>query len=146
MLCVARAQIVHIFTCLDAITRLEWSPDSLFLLAAQYKRSVVQVWSMERPSWVCRIDEGPVGMAFARWAPDSRHILTASDFQLRLTVWSLVDRSSAYIRHPKFGNRACEFSHDGQFLAVAERRDFKVRRWVGLGEASLSSLAAERLD
>ncbi len=39
----ATLEILHIYTCLDAITRLEWSPDSLFVLAAQYKRSLVQV-------------------------------------------------------------------------------------------------------
>jgi WD40 repeat protein len=118
-------QIVQIFTCLDAISRIEWSPDSQMLLAAQYKRALVQMFSLERPTWVCRIDEGPVGLTYARWAPDSRHVLTSSDFSLRLTIWSLVDRSSAYIRQPKFAAKGCEFSHDGRFLAVVERREYK---------------------
>lgn len=116
---------MQIYTCLDAISRVEWSPDSQMLLAAQYKRALVQVFSLERPTWVCRIDEGPVGLSFARWAPDSRHLLTSSDYSLRLTIWSLVDRSSAFIRCPKFPAKACEFSHDGRFLAVVERREFK---------------------
>lgn len=36
-------QIVQIFTCLDIINRIEWSPDSQYILAAQYKRAVIQV-------------------------------------------------------------------------------------------------------
>ena len=36
-------QIVHVHTCLDAVEELKWSPNSLFLLCAMYKRGAVQV-------------------------------------------------------------------------------------------------------
>ena len=35
----------------------------------------------------------PVGLAYARWSPDGRHILAASEMALRITIWSLLDRT-----------------------------------------------------
>jgi hypothetical protein len=62
------------------------------------------------------------------WAPDGRHVITAAEFQLRLTIWSLVSSSVLYIKFPKFGTpQGLAFSHDGSFAAVLERsegRDF----------------------
>ena len=59
------------------------------------------------------------------WSPDSRHVLTMSDFQLRITLWSLVSKSVAYIKHPKLSQKGLDFSKDGKFMALAERRDCK---------------------
>ena len=56
-----------------------------------------QVWSVSDTEWHCKIDEGPVGLAHARWSPDGRHVLAAADFNLRITIWSLLDRSVYYI-------------------------------------------------
>ena len=36
-------QIVHLHTCLDPVQQLLWSPDSLFVLTAMFKRGIVQV-------------------------------------------------------------------------------------------------------
>ena len=36
-------------------------------------------------------------------SPDSCHILTTSNFHLRISVWSLVTKSVLYIRYPKPG-------------------------------------------
>lgn len=35
-----------------------------------------------------------------RWSPDSRHVLTAADFNIRMTVWSLTDKSAVPIPMP----------------------------------------------
>ncbi len=70
------------FTCLDAITQALWSPDSAFILCAQSKRRIVQVWSVHDPDWYCKIDESVAGIANTMWSPDSRHILTVSEFQV----------------------------------------------------------------
>ena len=43
---------------------------------------------------------------------------------MRLTIWSLQDRSSSYIRYPKFSGACCEFSHSGKFLVVCERKEY----------------------
>lgn len=61
------------------------------------------------------------GLQHCRWAPTNRHILTVSDYKVRLTVWSLSDKSVQYISNPKQDNRAIDFSPNNKFMALAER-------------------------
>ncbi|DAZ96823.1 TPA: hypothetical protein N0F65_007084 [Lagenidium giganteum] len=118
-------QILQQYSTIDVIQSIAWSDDSELVSTAMYKRSVVQVWSVKDASWSCKINEGLAGMIFARWAPDSRHFVTVSDFQLHATVWSLTDCSKYVIRNPKLGAEGFTFSADGAFLAVAERHECK---------------------
>ncbi|XP_077998010.1 WD repeat-containing protein WRAP73-like [Glandiceps talaboti] len=118
-------QILQLYTCLDAVQYIEWSSDSMFILCGMYKRGIVQVWSLEQPEWTCKIDEGSAGLIAVRWSPDGRHILTTADFNLRITVWSLVNKSVSYIKYPKDAKPAMDFSKDGKYMALAERRDCK---------------------
>ncbi|KAL8578312.1 hypothetical protein ACOMHN_005703 [Nucella lapillus] len=118
-------QIQQLFSCQDAIEHMEWSPDSLFILCGMFKRGIVQVWSLENPDWHCKIDEGSAGLTAVRWSPDSRHILTTADFHLRITVWSLTNKSVSYIRYPKKCDQGVDFSKDGKYMGLAERRDCK---------------------
>ncbi|XP_065061599.1 WD repeat-containing protein WRAP73-like [Rhopilema esculentum] len=118
-------QIASLFTCLDSIDVLEWSSDSLFILCGNFKRALVQVWSIEHSDWTCKIDEGVAGLEALRWAPDGRHILSTSKFKLRITVWSLIDKTVSYIRYPKHTNQGLSFTKDGKFMALAERRNCK---------------------
>lgn len=118
-------EIVHVFTCLDATSVMSWSPDSQYLMCAQYKRRVVQVWSMQDPEWVCKLDEGLAGLSHACWSPDGCNILTSTEFQLRRTIWSLTNKSIHYIQFPKFSDKGYDFSNDGKFMVMAERKDFK---------------------
>lgn len=117
--------IGRLFTCLDAIQSVEWSADSQFILCGMFKRGLVQVWSIEQPEWTCKIDEGSAGLVDVRWSPDSRHILTTCDFHLRITVWSLINKSVSYIKNPKACQQYLDFTSNGNYLAVAERRDCK---------------------
>lgn len=39
--------------------------------------------------WICKIDGGLAKIQFAQWMPDSRHILTIDDFNLRASIWNL---------------------------------------------------------
>ncbi|CAN0372434.1 unnamed protein product, partial [Ectocarpus sp. 8 AP-2014] len=87
--------------CLDKIEALEWASDSDLLLCAMYKRSLVEVMSVARPDWQCRIREGLAGMVKALWAPDARHVVTFSDFSLHMSVWSLSTRQLHTVRQPK---------------------------------------------
>lgn len=82
---------------------------------------------MDDPEWTCKIDEGPAGVAFACFAPDGRHVLTWADFNVRLTVWSLLDKSAmVQFSHPKAaGTQSVAFTADGRFMALAERRECK---------------------
>lgn len=71
------------------------------------------------------------GVQSARWSPSGRHILIVADFQIRMTIWSLEESSSVYVTGPKFPERGCAFSPNGQLLAVAE---------VGSGQTGLGSV------
>jgi WD40 repeat protein len=118
-------QVVQLFSCVDKISSVEWAPDSEYILCGLYKRPMVQAWSLSQPDWTCKIDEGPAGIAYARWSPDSRHILTTSEFQLRLTVWSLVNTACVHVQWPKNASRGVSFTKDGKFAAICTRRDCK---------------------
>uniref|UniRef100_H3D349 WD repeat containing, antisense to TP73 n=1 Tax=Tetraodon nigroviridis TaxID=99883 RepID=H3D349_TETNG len=118
-------QILHLYTCLDQISHMDWSSDSLFILCAMYKRGMVQVWSLEQPDWHCKIDEGSIGLLSSRWSPDGRHILNTTEFHLRITVWSLCTKAVSYIKYPKACQKGMDFSRDGSYMALAERRDCK---------------------
>ncbi|KAK4317129.1 hypothetical protein Pmani_011763 [Petrolisthes manimaculis] len=113
------------FSCVDVVQVVEWAPDSCYLLSASYKRGVVEVWSVNDPDWRCKIDEGSAGLIKVCWAPDSRHILTTAEFYLRVTVWSLVNKTVSYITNPKNMIGGLQLSPDHEYLAVAERRDCK---------------------
>ncbi|KAH7687595.1 Six-bladed beta-propeller TolB-like protein [Dioscorea alata] len=118
-------KVVQLYTCVDKIGYVEWALDSEYILCGLYKRPMVQAWSLTQPEWTCKIDEGPAGIAYARWSPDSRHILTTSEFQLRLTVWSLVNTACVHVQCPKHASKGVSFTQDGKFAAVCTRRDCK---------------------
>ncbi|KAG8002780.1 WD repeat-containing protein WRAP73 [Nibea albiflora] len=122
---VSTLQILQLYTCLDQISHMDWSSDSLFILCAMYKRGLVQVWSLEQPDWHCKIDEGSIGLLSSRWSPDGRHILNTTEFHLRVTVWSLCTKAVSYIKYPKACQKGIDFSRDGSYMALAERRDCK---------------------
>lgn len=118
-------KVVQLYSCLDKITYIEWALDSEYILCGLYKRPMIQAWSLTQPDWTCKIDEGPAGITYARWSPDSRHILTTSEFQLRLTVWSLLNTACIHVQWPKHGSKGVSFTKDGKFAAVCTRRDCK---------------------
>lgn len=118
-------QILQLYTCLDVVQHVEWSSDSLYILCGMLKRGLVQVWSLEKPDWTCKIDEGLAGLTAVRWSPDGRHILSTADFQLRISVWSLVNKSVSYIKYPKHTHAGLDFTKDGKYMALAERRNCK---------------------
>ena len=120
-----KIQVVQLFSCLDKISYIEWAQDSEYILCGLYKKPMIQAWSLAQPEWTCKIDDGPAGIAYARWSPDSRHILTTSDFQLRLTVWSLVNTACIHVQWPKHASKGVSFTKDGKFAAICTRRDCK---------------------
>eukprot|EP00468_Gymnochlora_sp_CCMP2014_P008993 CAMPEP_0167763550 /NCGR_PEP_ID=MMETSP0110_2-20121227/13449_1 /TAXON_ID=629695 /ORGANISM="Gymnochlora sp., Strain CCMP2014" /LENGTH=456 /DNA_ID=CAMNT_0007650675 /DNA_START=187 /DNA_END=1557 /DNA_ORIENTATION=+ len=104
---------------------MEWSPDSKYVMAAMFKRGVVQIFSLYDKKWACKITEGAAGISGAYWAPTSQHVVTVQDFQIRLTIWSLCENNRWIVERPKYADRGIKFSNNGKFLAVLERRDFK---------------------
>lgn len=90
-------RILHKYQFSDVVSSLEWSPDGVYLLIGIEKRAQAFVKSINDPEWQCKIDEGLAGMPNCVWAPTSRHIITYSEFNVRLTVWSMIDKSVQYI-------------------------------------------------
>ena len=86
---------------------------------------LLQVWSIQQPSWTCKIDGGLAGLTWCWWGPDSRHLLTMADFSLHLTLWSLVSKSVSLIKYPKLAQSGLDFTSDGRYMALAERRECK---------------------
>ena len=64
-------------------------------------------------------------MAYARFSSDSRRVLTITEFNVRVTIWSLIDRSTCYISYPKYHDKGLSYTSNGQFMALAEKKDLK---------------------
>jgi hypothetical protein len=137
--------VVNIFSCIDKISHFEFSPDSSYVMCALYARNAVQVFSLSDPEWKCRINEGVAGMVSAFWVPDSRGIITESDFGIHLSVWSLIDGSSHVISSPKTdsknginklrnGSNMCKFSDCGRFMVLVHR--LELQDYIGLYSVS----------
>ena len=93
---------MHAYSFIDVVSHLEWSYDSNLILIGIQKRSILFVKSLHDQDWQCKIDEGMAGLSYALWGPSLNHILTISEFKVRMTVWSLQDKSVQYIKNPKF--------------------------------------------
>ncbi|CAE7454490.1 WRAP73 [Symbiodinium natans] len=119
-------KLVQAYICIDKVERIEWSPDSQFLLTEVARQGLLQIWSLRDSEWTCRIYEGLAGIAHARWGPGSDRVLVAVDFQLYLSIWPLQEGASAIqIRYPKFPRRGFAFSRDACWFAVLRRKDCK---------------------
>lgn len=119
-------EVVNVYACLDKVEKIEFSPDSEYVLVALYTRNAIQVFSVKDAEWKCRINEGVAGVVAATWTPDSRSILTESDFGIYLSVWSLCDNTQAVISLPKpttkgFKTQLHAFSECKKYLAVVHR-------------------------
>ncbi|OAF68516.1 Scavenger mRNA-decapping enzyme DcpS [Intoshia linei] len=115
--------IHHLFPCVDIIQYIEWSSDSKFILCGLYQRGIIQVWSVEDTNWRCKIDEGSFGLKSVCWAPNGRNIISTSDLNLQLTIWSITSKSVLYIKNPKNIEKPFEFNKDGSLMVVAERKN-----------------------
>ena len=73
------------------------------------------------------MDEGPAGIDRVCWSSDGQHLIIVTDFQIRLTIWSLRDRSCVHVVGPKKGDHMTAFSPDGSYLALLE-----VHSWADL--------------
>jgi WD40 repeat protein len=128
-----------------------------------------QIFSLSNPTWTCKIDESLCGLSHAQWAPDSRHILTRTDFNLRLSIWCLTRKAVTYIRQPKMmgvtsaaeqgggsaslpatveqgGAGNVKFSNSGQFMAVLTRVDCKDVLHLYSTSVETSGASAEQND
>lgn len=131
-------RVLNKYQFTDVVSHLEWSPDGVYILIGIQKRAQAFVKSVADSEWQCKVDEGLAGMVSCRWAPTSRHILTVSEFNLRLTVWSMVDKSVQYIQSPKHESRGLCFSPNNKIMALIEKNLEDSRDMIGLYDLSTS--------
>ena len=113
------------FSFCDFIEDIQWSKNSELILVGLYKRARCEIRSIENPKWYCSIDEGVKGMKYSLFSPDSLHILSICDHNIKLSIRSLVDKSLLYINFPKYARKGLSFSSKGNFMALAERNEAK---------------------
>ena len=58
----ATLSVVQLYSSLDRIEHLEWSPNSMYVMCGLFSRAIIQIWSAEQSDWACKIDEGPAGV------------------------------------------------------------------------------------
>jgi len=141
-------QIIGVHSCIDVIDKIEWSSNSEHILCLIKKRGLVMVWSVSDIKWEAKIEEGVAGLSNAFWSPDCKHILTVSEFEIRLTIWSLVEGTAQYIKYPKHHTLGIKFSPNGEYLAVAERSNhidilgiYSVRHWQLIHRFNVEGIA-----
>ena len=117
--------ITHKFSFPNQITQISWSPDSTLILISFFKNGLCEIRSVTNPNWICSINQSQSGIIFSRWTPDSRKIIITNDFNVRLSIWSLIDKSTVYINGPKSEKKGISFSSNGYFMALAERDNSK---------------------
>ena len=113
------------YTFIDFIEDIQWSKNSKLILVGLYKRARCEIRNIENPKWYCSIDEGVKGMKYSLFSPDSLHIISICEHNIKLSIRSLVDKSLYYINFPKFAKKGLSFSAKGNFMALAERNEAK---------------------
>ncbi|KAF3426059.1 hypothetical protein E2986_13246 [Frieseomelitta varia] len=110
--------IIHSFVFPDIIEYIEWSRNSEYILCANIKKTIVQVYSIRYPEWKYKLTEGSAGLESVTWSPDSKYILTLSDFNIQISIWSLENQSVTHIQNVKSSFNKLYFTPDGNKLAV----------------------------
>ena len=118
----------------DNITSIKWSPDDNFIMAVTGKSNTIElrcfnsdIVENQSEGWSATIQDQLGGIEEAMWSADSRQILTWSESNLRVSVWSLISASlTAYVNSPKMlPPKGIDFSENKKFVALAERKDSK---------------------
>ena len=151
---VPKLEIVNRFSTFKNIDRIEWSKDSTLLLCAQYSIATVQVFSIQHTSWNCSVSEGIAGLVYSSFVPDCKNLLTISDFQLHITIWSITTNIQSIIENPKIPSKnGFNFSSDGFFLAIIHRQKCKdsiaiyssTQNWKQIQHFSVHTIDAEEI-
>lgn len=118
----------------DTISAIKWSPDDNFLMAVIGKLNEVHlrcfnsdVVDQQQEGWCGTIVDQLGEIEAAIWSADSRQILTWSQSNIRVSVWSLLTQKlSAYISNPKMlPPSGIDFTENKKFAALCERKDCK---------------------
>lgn len=107
------------FIFADVIQHMEWSLNSEYILCANIKKAIIQVYSVRFPQWKCKLTESSAGLQSVAWSPDSKCIFTIADFNIQISIWNLEDQTVSHIQNLKTSTfDKLYFNPDGQKLAV----------------------------
>ncbi|XP_024873154.1 WD repeat-containing protein WRAP73-like isoform X1 [Temnothorax curvispinosus] len=107
------------FVFTDVIQYMEWSLNSEYILCANIKRAIVQVYSIRDPQWKCKLTEGSAGLQSVTWSPDSKNICTIADFNIQISIWNLEEQTVSHIQNVKSSSfDKLHFSPNCKRLAV----------------------------
>lgn len=84
---------------------MEFSPDNNLILVVMAKRSIAEVFYVKNGQRVCNIVEEACGLVHARFSPDSRQVITFSDYQIKATIYNLAEKTQHQIKSPKYPNK-----------------------------------------
>lgn len=79
------------------------------------------MWVVESSLCAAKLEEGSSGLSDSLWCPDSKQVLTWSEFGVRVNVWSLSHKRVSHIQYPKLLSAGCVFY--GDYVVICERRD-----------------------
>ncbi|CAL7943552.1 unnamed protein product [Xylocopa violacea] len=113
-----RLNTIHSFVFPDIIEYLEWSRNSEYILCANIRKAIIQVYSIYYPEWKYKLVEGSAGLESVSWSPDSKYFLTLSDFNIQISVWSLENQNVIHIQNVKSSFNKLYFSPNGSNLTV----------------------------
>lgn len=77
-----------------------------------YKYIYFQVFLLSDSKWICEIIPTKLGLSEIIFSNDSRYILTATNFNLFIAIYSLVDDKILYLQNPKDINSCSAFGDD----------------------------------
>ncbi|XP_066603133.1 WD repeat-containing protein WRAP73-like [Prorops nasuta] len=119
---IIKTQIFNNLYCLDfkeIIECLEWAPNSEFILCANMKNAVIQVYYLSCLQWKCRLIEGSNGLTNVTWSPDSNSFITFGDFNIQISIWNMENQTVSFIQNLKSSvSNQLYFSPNGERLAI----------------------------
>ncbi|KZC05190.1 WD repeat-containing protein WRAP73 [Dufourea novaeangliae] len=111
-------ETIHSFVFPDIIEYLEWSRNSEYILCANIKKAIIEVYSIHYPECQFKLVEGSTGLESVTWSLDSKHILTLSDFNIQTSIWPLESQNVIHIQNVKSCYHKLHFSPNGKKLAL----------------------------
>ena len=109
----------------DTSSHIIWSPNSELILSSHIKKNVIHIFSLQNSNWTGKVSLIPSGISGIWWCSDSLQVCVVSEFQLKLSIWSMADMSINYIKNPKFEDKGWSFNSNGRFMLLAERHEIK---------------------